>query len=127
MDQIIFHLTTISRIIPIIPLTLADDCLVVEGGKFVVCVSNSEGVMRRDLEVSGLPDHFYTEITVLDNLFSLASEIGKVSDAVNRGLEVVARGHKSGLLFADDYNNLCQCEMVADIKACNCLRSLFPE
>lgn len=31
-------------------------------------------------------------------------------------LEAVVRGHKSGLLTSADYNNLCQCESLEDIK-----------
>lgn len=31
-------------------------------------------------------------------------------------LEGIVRGHKSGLLSASDYNNLCQCETLDDIK-----------
>ena len=30
--------------------------------------------------------------------------------------EAVVRGHKSGLFSATDYNNLCQCESLEDIK-----------
>ena len=30
--------------------------------------------------------------------------------------EAVVRGHKSGLFSAADYNNLCQCESLEDIK-----------
>lgn len=30
--------------------------------------------------------------------------------------EGIVRGHKSGLLSAADYNNLCQCETLDDIK-----------
>lgn len=31
-------------------------------------------------------------------------------------LEAIVRGHRSGLLTAADYNNLCQCETLDDIK-----------
>lgn len=31
-------------------------------------------------------------------------------------LEAIVRGYKSGLLSAADYNNLCQCESLDDIK-----------
>ncbi|KAJ6421687.1 hypothetical protein OIU84_028965 [Salix udensis] len=31
-------------------------------------------------------------------------------------LEAIVRGHRSGLLTASDYNNLCQCETLDDIK-----------
>ncbi|RWW72040.1 hypothetical protein BHE74_00020194 [Ensete ventricosum] len=31
-------------------------------------------------------------------------------------LEAIVRGHRSGLLNAADYNNLCQCETLDDIK-----------
>jgi len=31
-------------------------------------------------------------------------------------LEAIVRGYKSGLLAAADYNNLCQCESLDDIK-----------
>lgn len=31
-------------------------------------------------------------------------------------LEAVVRGHKSGLLSTSDYNNLCQCETLEDVK-----------
>ncbi|KAK4338988.1 hypothetical protein RND71_040450 [Anisodus tanguticus] len=31
-------------------------------------------------------------------------------------LEAIVRGHISGLLTAADYNNLCQCETLDDIK-----------
>ena len=30
--------------------------------------------------------------------------------------EAVVRGHKSGLLSTSDYNNLCQCESLEDVK-----------
>ncbi len=30
--------------------------------------------------------------------------------------EAVVRGHKAGLLTVADYNNLCQCENMDDIK-----------
>ena len=30
--------------------------------------------------------------------------------------EAVVRGHKSGLLSTSDYNNLCQCETLDDVK-----------
>ena len=30
--------------------------------------------------------------------------------------EAVVRGHKSGLFTSADYNNLCQCESLEDIK-----------
>lgn len=30
--------------------------------------------------------------------------------------ESIVRGHKSGLLTVPDYNNLCQCETLDDIK-----------
>ena len=30
--------------------------------------------------------------------------------------EAVVRGHKSGLFTSADYNNLCQCETLEDIK-----------
>jgi vacuolar-type H+-ATPase subunit C/Vma6 len=36
--------------------------------------------------------------------------------------EAVLRGHKSGLLTISDYNNLCQCETLDDIKL-NLVRS----
>ncbi|KAJ0042787.1 hypothetical protein Pint_19284 [Pistacia integerrima] len=31
-------------------------------------------------------------------------------------LEAIVRGHRAGLLTAADYNNLCQCETLDDIK-----------
>jgi V-type H+-transporting ATPase subunit d len=31
-------------------------------------------------------------------------------------LEAIVRGYKAGLLTAIDYNNLCQCETLDDIK-----------
>lgn len=31
-------------------------------------------------------------------------------------LEAIVRGHRSGLLTTADYNNLCQCETLDDIK-----------
>lgn len=31
-------------------------------------------------------------------------------------LEAIVRGYRSGLLTAADYNNLCQCETLDDIK-----------
>ena len=31
-------------------------------------------------------------------------------------LEAIVRGHRAGLLTASDYNNLCQCENLDDIK-----------
>lgn len=31
-------------------------------------------------------------------------------------LEAIVRGYRSGLLTATDYNNLCQCETLDDIK-----------
>ena len=31
-------------------------------------------------------------------------------------LEAIVRGHRAGLLNAADYNNLCQCETLDDIK-----------
>ncbi|KAK9790551.1 hypothetical protein WJX73_001418 [Symbiochloris irregularis] len=31
-------------------------------------------------------------------------------------LEGIVRGHKSGLLSTSDYNNMCQCETLDDIK-----------
>ncbi|CAA3013862.1 V-type proton ATPase subunit d2, partial [Olea europaea subsp. europaea] len=31
-------------------------------------------------------------------------------------LEAIVRGYRSGLLTASDYNNLCQCETLEDIK-----------
>jgi V-type H+-transporting ATPase subunit d len=31
-------------------------------------------------------------------------------------LEAIVRGNRSGLLTAADYNNLCQCETLDDIK-----------
>ena len=31
-------------------------------------------------------------------------------------LEAIVRGHRAGLLTATDYNNLCQCETLGDIK-----------
>lgn len=30
--------------------------------------------------------------------------------------EAIVRGHKAGLLTVSDYNNLCQCETLDDIK-----------
>lgn len=36
---------------------------------------------------------------------------------INGGyLEAIVRGHRAGLLTAADYNNLCQCETLDDIK-----------
>ena len=36
---------------------------------------------------------------------------------INGGyLEAIVRGHRGGLLTAVDYNNLCQCETLDDIK-----------
>lgn len=36
---------------------------------------------------------------------------------INDGyLEAIVRGYRSGLLTAADYNNLCQCESLDDIK-----------
>lgn len=32
------------------------------------------------------------------------------------GAEAIVRGYKQGLLTAADYNNLCQCESLDDIK-----------
>jgi len=37
----------------------------------------------------------------------------------------VVRGHRSGLLTTADYNNLCQCETLDDIKLNLVRRSLF--
>ena len=31
-------------------------------------------------------------------------------------LEAIVRGHRSSLLTASDYNNLCQCESLDDVK-----------
>ena len=31
-------------------------------------------------------------------------------------LEAILRGYRSGLLTAADYNNLCQCETLEDVK-----------
>lgn len=37
------------------------------------------------------------------------------SEALMRA-EAVVRGHRAGLLTVQDYNNLCQCESLEDIK-----------
>ena len=39
-----------------------------------------------------------------------------VADFAPLSAEAVVRGHKAGLLSVQDYNNLCQCETLDDIK-----------
>ena len=48
---------------------------------------------------------------------SLAEGVpGRPMDGVCVRADAVVRGHRSGLLSASDYNNLCQCESLDDIK-----------
>ena len=42
--------------------------------------------------------------------------MGAVCDARLLRTDGVVRGHRSGLLTTADYNNLCQCETLDDIK-----------
>ena len=42
--------------------------------------------------------------------------MGAVCDAQLLRTDGVVRGHRSGLLTTADYNNLCQCETLDDIK-----------
>ena len=47
-------------------------------------------------------------------LYRLVSTAGAVTSLLLA--EAVVRGHKSGLFTSADYNNLCQCETLEDIK-----------
>lgn len=54
-----------------------------------------------------------------EHLLNLYGIEGRCDTLIRKSLpdaEAVVRGHKSGLFTSADYNNLCQCETLEDIK-----------